>query len=116
MELGELPRDTSQVVMDGKCQVNMWGTEALCAGTDTEDYFDKYELDQGLAKEIDRRCMSCPVIKECFDYGVQTESFGVWGGVFLNDGKLDNVRNSHKTQDVWARILGLVSEGEDIEI
>ena len=116
MELGGSPGDTSQVITDGKCLASMWVSEALCAGTDTEDYFDKYELDQDLAKEIDRRCMSCPVIKDCFDYGVQTESFGVWGGIFLNDGKLDNVRNSHKTQEVWVRVLSLISEGEDIEL
>lgn len=102
--------------MDGKCLVNMWVTDALCAGTDTELYFDKYELDQDSAKNTDRLCISCPVIKECFDYGVKTESFGVWGGVFLNDGKLDNVRNSHKTNETWSRILELISEGEDIEI
>ena len=116
MELGESPEDISQAITDGKCQVSMWVNEALCAGTDTELYFDKYELDQTLAKQIDRQCMSCPVIKECFDYGVQTESSGVWGSVFLNDGKLDNVRNSHKTQEVWVRVLSLISEGEDIEI
>jgi hypothetical protein len=102
--------------MDGKFLLNMWLSEALCAGTDTELYFDKYELDQDVARQIDRQCLSCPVIKECFDYGVKTESFGVWGGVFLNDGKLDNVRNSHKTQETWARLLELISEGEDIDL
>lgn len=101
--------------MDGEFLLNMWATEALCAGTDTELYFDKYETNQELAIEIDRLCMSCPVIKECFDYGVRTESFGVWGGIFLNDGKLDNVRNSHKTQEVWGRIFNSISEGGDIE-
>lgn len=55
-------------------------------------------------------------MKECFDYGVQTESFGVWGGVFLNDGKLDNVRNSHKTPEIWKSILDLISEGEQVDL
>jgi hypothetical protein len=116
MECGESPGSTTQAVMGGRFLVNMWLSEALCAGTDTEFYFDKYENDQSIAKEIDRQCLSCPVVKECFDYGVKTESFGVWGGVFLNDGKLDNVRNSHKTQEVWQRLLGIISEGEDIDL
>lgn len=98
--------------MDGKFRQNMWVSEALCAGTDTELYFDQYELDESIAKDIDRLCLSCPVVKECFDYGIQTESYGVWGGIFLNDGKLDNVRNSHKTQEIWERLLPLVSEGD----
>ncbi len=97
-------------MMDGKCQQNMWVDEALCAGTDTELYFDKYESDQDTAREIDRMCLSCPVIKECFDQGVRSESYGVWGGIFLNEGKLDNVRNSHKTEAVWIRLLPLISE------
>lgn len=92
----------------------MWTSEALCAGTDTELYFDKYEVDQESAKEIDRMCISCPVVKECFDYGVKTESYGVWGGVYLTEGKLDNVRNSHKTNVVWESILNLIAEGEDV--
>jgi len=92
----------------------MWVSEALCAGSDTELFFDKYEDDQSIAMDIDRLCLSCPVAKQCFEYGVQTESYGVWGGVFLNDGKLDNVRNSHKTQDIWQRVLSLVSDGENV--
>lgn len=88
----------------------MWMGEALCAGTDTELYFDKYESDQDVAKNIDRMCLSCPVIKECFEQGVKTESYGVWGGIFLSEGKLDNVRNSHKTEIIWTKILPLISE------
>jgi hypothetical protein len=88
-------------------------SEALCAGTDTERYFDKYENDSEIAKEIDRMCLSCPVIKECFESGVKTESYGVWGGIFLNEGKLDNVRNSHKSNEVWTRVLNLIKDGED---
>lgn len=102
--------------MDGKFPQNMWLSEALCAGTDTELYFDRYENHPNIAKEIDRQCLSCPVMKECFDHGVKTESYGVWGGIFLNEGKLDNVRNSHKTQEVWERVLSIVSEGEDLDL
>lgn len=91
----------------------MWRSEALCSGADTEQFFDQYENDQNIAKETDRMCMSCPSIKECFDYGVQTESYGVWGGIYLNEGKLDNVRNSHKTQEVWKSVLSLITEGDD---
>ena len=90
----------------------MWVDEALCAGRDTESYFDGYELDWEVATDVDRMCLSCPVIKQCFDEGVKTESYGVWGGVYLNEGKLDNVRNSHKTDIIWKRLLPLISEEE----
>ena len=90
-----------------------WRNEALCAGSDTENFFDKYELSQVAARETDRMCMSCPVVKGCFDYGVQTESYGVWGGVFLNEGRLDNVRNSHKSQEVWRALLPLIVDRDE---
>lgn len=81
-----------------------WVSEALCAGVDTEEYFDKYEASVDTATEVDRMCLACPVTKECFDYGISTESWGVWGGVFLVDGKIDNARNSHKTANIWLEI------------
>jgi len=81
-----------------------WQDEALCAGLDTEDYFDKYENDISVALEVDRMCLGCPVIKQCFDYGVSTESWGVWGGVYLVDGKVDNSRNVHKTHNIWTKM------------
>jgi hypothetical protein len=85
-----------------------WQDEALCAGLDTEEYFDKYESDYTVATNIDRMCVNCPVVKECFDYGVSTESWGVWGGIYLVDGKIDNSRNSHKTQEKWNKLLQVI--------
>ena len=89
----------------GMYQQNTWQDEALCSGLDTQKYFDLYEEDQDLAIDIDRMCLGCPVIRECFEYGISTESWGVWGGVYLVDGKIDNIKNSHKTQDTWNEIL-----------
>ena len=86
----------------------LWLDEALCAGLDTSKFFDDYENDVENAKEIDRMCLACPVIKECFSYGVSTESWGVWGGVYLVDGKIDNSKNSHKASDVWKRLARMM--------
>lgn len=86
----------------------MWQDEALCNGADTARYFDFYEDDLELASNVDRMCVACPVIKECFASGVSTESWGVWGGVYLVDGKIDNPRNAHKTEEMWNRILELI--------
>lgn len=87
----------------------MWQDEALCNGVSTDQYFDKYEENIELAIQVDRMCLGCPVMKECFNFGVSTESWGVWGGVYIVDGKIDSSRNSHKTQEVWERILGEIS-------
>ena len=86
----------------------MWQDNALCSGLDTENFFNNYEENEQLAFQIDRMCLGCPVIRECFNFGVSTESWGVWGGVYLVDGKIDSVKNIHKTQDTWSKILEMV--------
>jgi hypothetical protein len=81
-----------------------WYKLALCLGMDTNLFFDKYEADVNIAKSIDEACLSCPVIKLCYDSGVANNDYGIWGGVYLNSGSHDKVRNAHKTKEVWKRI------------
>jgi hypothetical protein len=54
-------------------------------------FYDKYESDVNIAKSIDEACMSCPVIKMCYDSGVENEEYGVWGGVYLNAGPINRI-------------------------
>lgn len=101
--------------MAGEYQKSMsnadyWDEEALCAGMDYEKFFDKYEDDPELAKQIDNLCLACPVMLECFRRGVSSESWGVWGGIYLVDGKPDKTKNSHKTKQIWNRIYEVVND------
>lgn len=81
-----------------------WQDLALCKNTDPEDFYDQYESDQQIAKQIDEQCLVCPVMKECALMGQKGE-WGVWGGVYWNGaGKQDKARNDHKTPEVWERI------------
>jgi hypothetical protein len=48
--------------------------------------------------------MSCPVSKICFKTGVENNEYGVWGGIYLNSGSIDNSKNTHKSQEVWKKI------------
>ena len=103
----------------GSCQKNMssilndlgvdkddfeWFHLSICRGMDTNLFFDKYESDVNIAKNIDEACLSCPVIKLCNKTGVDNNEYGVWGGVYLNAGSVDKTRNSHKTPDIWKRL------------
>jgi len=81
-----------------------WYDLALCLGMDTNLFFDKYEADVNIAKGIDEACLSCPIIKICFEKGKEGDNYGVWGGVYLSSGSVDKVRNSHKTKDIWKRL------------
>ena len=81
-----------------------WEDLALCAGMDTQVFFDRYESDPESAKAADETCLHCPVMKNCFFKGAQGQ-YGCWGGVYWNgSGKPDPNKNSHKTEEVWIEI------------
>ena len=64
-------------------------------------FFDRYEEDDAIAQATDSLCQGCPVIKQCYAYGVKNELVGVWGGVYLTDGEIDGKINRHKTDEDW---------------
>jgi len=69
--------------------------------------FDSYENDSSpyvVRKSVDEMCTSCPVRKICYDFGVEKEQSGVWGGVYLSNGKHDRTRNEHKSKEVWKKL------------
>ena len=81
-----------------------WKHLAICAGMETNLFFDKYEIDINTAKNIDEMCLSCPVMKICYDTGVENNEYGIWGGIYLNAGLIDKTRNLHKTPEIWKRL------------
>lgn len=81
-----------------------WWHLAICSGMDTNLFYEKYEADPNIAKNIDEACLSCPVVNMCYESGIQNSEYGVWGGVYLNSGAIDKARNIHKTPEVWKRI------------
>lgn len=74
---------------------------ALCLNMDTNLFFDTYEEDKESAKKVDLLCIRCPAQRQCLAYGVSNEEWGVWGGVYLEGGKISKEFNSHKTQTSW---------------
>jgi hypothetical protein len=81
-----------------------WYHLGLCRGMDTNLFYDKYEADSNIAKNIDEACLSCPVISMCFQAGVNQNEYGVWGGVYLSSGSIDKSKNIHKTPETWKRL------------
>lgn len=81
-----------------------WFHIAACNGMDTNLFYEKYEADVNVAKNIDEMCLSCPVMKMCYQSGVSGSEYGVWGGIYLNSGDIDKSRNLHKDQEVWKRL------------
>jgi hypothetical protein len=81
-----------------------WQDIAICTGQPIELFYEAYESSERTAKTVDSMCLSCPVRSLCLQAGVEGSEWGVWGGVFLTNGKMDEKRNIHKTQDIWEEI------------
>ena len=71
-----------------------WKYQASCSGFDTNLFFDKYEEDESLRLAIDELCGRCPVRKICFAIGISDKSWGVWGGVYLENGEISREFNN----------------------
>lgn len=81
-----------------------WQDLSLCKGVKTNKFYDEYESDEQTALNIDQMCLSCPVMSACLSAGMDNNEWGVWGGIFLTSGKMDENKNSHKTQEVWDEV------------
>jgi len=81
-----------------------WWDIAVCSGMETNLFYDTYESDHNIAKNIDQACLSCPVIAICYKNGTENNEYGVWGGVYLNFGQHDKQRNTHKSKEIWKEL------------
>lgn len=78
-----------------------WKEDASCLGYDTNFFFDKYEEEEQLRPAIDKLCSECPVRKECFALGVSGKEWGVWGGIYLENGTISKEFNNHRSKKDW---------------
>lgn len=81
-----------------------WQDLALCNGMPTNLFYDDYEAEVAVAQVVDDACLSCPVMAQCLERGVDNSEWGVWGGIYLVSGRPDKNRNNHKTPDIWEEI------------
>jgi len=88
-----------------------WYQLAACYGTEINMFYDDYESDKYLAEQIDQMCLHCPVIKQCYNEGVSNKEKGVWGGVYMDLGRIDKENNSHKTHDIWKKLKEVHGSG-----
>ena len=79
-----------------------WKDDAACQDWDVNIFFDKYEEDLELRPAVDEYCRDCPVMKMCFAVGVSNKEYGVWGGGYLEKGKISKGFNSNKSKKDWA--------------
>jgi hypothetical protein len=80
---------------------HLWKDSGLCTGLDTNLYFDLYEEDVSIRPLVDSMCGKCPVAKTCFANGISGKEWGVWGGVYLENGEISKEFSKHRTKVQW---------------
>ncbi len=81
---------------------HLWKDDASCLDLDTNLFFEKYEDNPDLRPNVDTLCKQCPVMKQCFAVGVSGKEWGVWGGIYIENGDISRDINRHKTKKDWA--------------
>lgn len=79
-----------------------WKDKSACRDYDVNLFFDKYEEDEMLRPAIDELCAGCPVARQCFAVGISQKEWGVWGGIYIENGKISREFNKHRTKADWA--------------
>lgn len=93
--------------------LNSWKDEASCKHFDVNLFFEKYEENASLRKPLENTCFSCPVQRTCFAVGVSQKEWGVWGGVYLEAGKVSREFNNHRSKKEWGQVWkALTTDGE----
>lgn len=88
-----------------------WKDAASCLDYDTNLFFEKYEDSLELRPAIDKICMDCPVVKECFAVGISQKEWGVWGGIYLESGEISKEFNIHKSKSDWSSTWNKLTMG-----
>jgi hypothetical protein len=84
-----------------------WYHLSACRNMPINWFYDDYETDKELAKQVDQICMHCPVISQCHAEGVENKEKGVWGGVYLDLGRPDKQHNEHKDSETLKKLKKL---------
>lgn len=79
-----------------------WKDSASCKDYDVNLFFDKYEEEVNIRPAISSICSGCPVARKCFAIGVSQKEWGVWGGIYLENGKISREFNRHRSKKDWA--------------
>ena len=84
-----------------------WYHLSACKNMSINWFYDEYESDKELAKQIDQVCLHCPVVKQCHAEGVKGKEKGVWGGIYMDLGRSDKQHNLHKDSETWKQLKKL---------
>lgn len=90
-----------------------WKDQANCKHYDWNLFFDKYEEDLLLRPAIDKICSDCPIARTCFAVGISQKEWGVWGGVYLEEGRVSREFGRHRSKKEWGQVWKTLTTDRD---
>lgn len=63
-----------------------YSTKGSCLGHPHNLWFPELGDPGNGAVQAKSICSTCPVKVECLEYGIDTKSYGIWGGITLRNG------------------------------
>jgi len=82
---------------------NAWKDQGSCVNYDVNLFFDTYEENEKIRPAIEKLCSECPVARTCFAVGISQKEYGVWGGIYLEKGKISREFGKHRNKEDWAQ-------------
>ena len=73
-----------------------YATKGNCLGHPHHMWFPELGDRGSSSLEAKKICSTCPVKVECLEYGIDTKSYGIWGGITLRNG-IPNRKRGRKT-------------------
>lgn len=89
-----------------------WQDLALCRGTTPTNWFYEEYDDENISHMVDEMCLSCPVMRQCLQQGIDNSEYGVWGGIYLTAGKKDDNKNKYKTPETLKHIQNRLTDSD----
>ena len=77
-----------------------WHGRGLCIGDDPDVFFPSHGDPGTRARQI---CAACAVLGECLGYAIDTDEFGVWGGLDQDERRSLRRRNRRKEAAVCGK-------------
>jgi hypothetical protein len=67
-------------------------SKANCKNQPTKWWFPEWPMTKQLittSNQAKKVCSTCSIKQKCLEYGIATNSFGIWGGINLYEGKTE---------------------------
>jgi len=80
---------------------------APCTAIDPEDFFPDLEEPGALtrANEAKKACADCPYLKACFEWAMENNEVGIWGGSSENDRRKERIRRVRRSTRLRTLVL-----------